>query len=42
MRFKFELDDIKGKILFELDRIRGDIKDMFERENRWVGYFVSY
>lgn len=42
LRLKSELDDIKGKTSLELDRIRGDTKDMFERENRWVGHFVSY
>lgn len=34
VRLKIELDDIKGKIFMELDKIRSDIKDMFERENR--------
>ena len=34
LRLKSELDDIKGKTSLELDRIRGDTKDMFERENR--------
>lgn len=34
MRLKTELDDIKGKTSNELDRIRVDTKEMFERENR--------
>ncbi|KAJ7356253.1 Progesterone-induced-blocking factor 1 [Desmophyllum pertusum] len=34
LRLKTELDDIKGKTSIELDKIRGDTKDMFERENR--------
>lgn len=34
LRLKSELDDIKGKTSLELDRIRDDTKDMFERENR--------
>lgn len=34
LRLKTELDDIKGKTSIELDRIRADTKDMFERENR--------
>ena len=34
LRLKTELDDIKGKTVLELDKIRGDTKDMFERENR--------
>jgi len=36
VRLKTELDDIKGKTSVELDRIRSDTKDMFERENRQV------
>ena len=39
LRLKTELDDIKGKTSIELDRIRVDTKDMFERENRQV-YWV--
>lgn len=34
VRLKTELDDIKGKTSMELDKIRSDTKDMFERENR--------
>ena len=34
LRLKTELDDIKGKTSIELDRIRVDTKEMFERENR--------
>ena len=34
LRLKTELDDIKGKTSTELDRIRVDTKEMFERENR--------
>lgn len=36
VRLKTELDDIKGKTSMELDKIRSDTKDMFERENRQV------
>lgn len=36
VRLKSELDDIKGKTSMELDKIRSDTKDMFERENRQV------
>ena len=34
LRLKTELDDIKEKTSIELDRIRVDTKEMFERENR--------
>ncbi|KAL9973441.1 hypothetical protein ACROYT_G019903 [Oculina patagonica] len=34
LRLKTELDDIKGRTSVELDKIRDDTKDMFERENR--------
>ena len=34
LRLKAELDDIKRKTSIELDRIRVDTKEMFERENR--------
>lgn len=34
LRLKTELDDIKGRTSVELDKIRNDTKDMFERENR--------
>ena len=36
VKLKQELDDIKGKTCAELDKIRSDTKEMFERENRWV------
>ncbi len=34
LRLKTELDDIKERTSVELDKIRNDTKDMFERENR--------
>lgn len=34
LRLKTELDDIKGRTSSELDKIRNDTKDMFDRENR--------
>ena len=34
LRLKTEIDNIKDKTSVELDKIRVDTKEMFERENR--------
>ena len=35
MRLRDELDVIATKTTTELDKIKNDTKEMYERENRW-------